>query len=89
MAQRQQSILNHIKRQSMMASASSQNKESRNFPEEENFLELPEVEYKTLTYRTLQEIRKEIKQNAEHTIEEIKKIREEHNDKFNRLQESV
>ena len=96
MARRQQSISSHIKKQTMITSTGSQNKESRDLLDESAFLELPDAEYKRLIYRTLQDIRKEMRQYAEqakeHTdkaTEEIRKIIQEHNEKFNKLEKSI
>ncbi|XP_049721779.1 guanine nucleotide-binding protein subunit beta-like protein 1 isoform X1 [Elephas maximus indicus] len=96
MARKQQSISSHIKKQAMITSTGSQNKESRDLLDENAFLELPEAEYKSLIHRTLQDIRKEMRQYAEqakeHTdeaTEEIRKIIQEHNEKFNKLEKFI
>ncbi|XP_049755358.1 uncharacterized protein LOC126084693 [Elephas maximus indicus] len=96
MAQRQQSISNHIKKQTMTASPTPQTKESKSFPNEDTILELSDTEHKKLICRMLQDITNEIrltaekaKEHTDKTVEELKKIIQEHSGKINKLQESI
>ena len=80
----------------MTASPTPQTKESKSFPNEDTILELSDTEYKKLIYRMLQDITNEIRQTAEKakehtdkTVEELKKIIQEHSGKINKLQESI
>uniref|UniRef100_G3UD01 Scm polycomb group protein homolog 1 n=1 Tax=Loxodonta africana TaxID=9785 RepID=G3UD01_LOXAF len=81
MARRQQSISNHLKKQTMIASPTPQTKESKSFPNEDTILELSDTEYKKLIYRMLEDITKEIRITAEKA--------KEHTDKTSKMHQLV
>ncbi|MCO6060521.1 hypothetical protein NG726_28210, partial [Pseudomonas sp. MOB-449] len=93
MPRKQRTISKHLQKQDRMVPVGIQNKTPDDSPVEENALELPDREFKSLILRILQELRQKadkheekidkFMENTDKKLEEFRKIMQEQNAKIN------